>query len=42
VYLPNEKDYGESYASQKKFGFVKTISPGEGFWVKAKEAFELN
>jgi len=42
VYLPNEKDYGQSYADQKKFGFVKTIAAGEGFWVKAKEAFELN
>ncbi len=36
VYLPEASDGGSSYASEKGFGFLSSISPGEGFWVNGK------
>lgn len=41
VYLPQQSDKGASYAQAKGFGVISAISPGEGFWIKALEGFEL-
>jgi hypothetical protein len=36
VRLPGTVDKGEAYASAKGFLFLKTINPGEGFWVNSQ------
>lgn len=41
VYLPEQTDKGKAYAEQKGFSLLSEIKPGEGFWVNAKEGFEM-
>ncbi|MCF8109197.1 MAG: hypothetical protein K9J81_09415 [Desulfohalobiaceae bacterium] len=36
IYLPEEDDFGESYALSKGFGLLQEITPGEGFWVNCQ------
>ena len=37
-FSPSLADGGAAYASSKGYGFLKTILPGEGFWVNANKA----
>ncbi|MFN3533879.1 MAG: hypothetical protein ACK4WB_00635, partial [Desulfatiglandales bacterium] len=41
VYLPSKVDKGKSYADQKNFNHLESISWKEGFWVNASEDFLL-
>lgn len=41
VRLPPFSDKGISYATQKGFGFLDYIGPGEGFWVNSDQVYSL-
>lgn len=43
VSLPNDPkgDEGQAYAQSKGFSWLDSITPGEGFWVNAKNAMNL-
>ena len=41
VYLPGDGDGGAAYAASKGFLLLDAINPGEGFWVNAKQAHQL-
>jgi len=40
-YSPTLADGGQSYASQQGYQFLKTINPGEGYWVNAIQPFSI-
>lgn len=42
VYLPGEEDGGESYAESKGFNTLKTLHPGEGFWVNSAQKTSIH
>ena len=41
VYLPGESDGGAAYAESKGFNLLKTVNPGEGFWMNSSGAITL-
>ena len=41
-YSPSQMDGGAAYAVGKGYSFLNTINSGEGFWVNAKQAFNLS
>lgn len=41
VRLPDEQDGGQGYATDKGFGLLQAIAPGEGFWVNSTEELTI-